>query len=41
MRLLEGKLEIALNMLKANKPLDEISLFTRLSIEELKKIIIP
>lgn len=38
---LEGKLEIALNMLKANKPLDEISLFTRLSIEELKKIIIP
>ena len=31
----EGKAEIAINMLKANKPLDEITLFTGLSQDEI------
>lgn len=35
---LEGKLEIAVNMLKANRPLHEISLFTGLPVDEIKKL---
>lgn len=35
---IEGKIEIATNMLKANKPLDEISLFTGLSLQELESL---
>lgn len=34
----QEKLLIAMNMLKANKPLEEVALFTGLSIEELKSV---
>jgi len=36
----EGKAEIAINMLKANRPMDEIILFTGLSKESIMKLII-
>lgn len=35
---MERNIEIAINMLKANKPRDEISLFTALSLEEIENL---
>ena len=34
----EGKIEIALKMLENNKSLDEIKLYTNISIEEINKL---